>query len=260
MLEKFEAVSVASVEVKGLRKVFPARVPVVALEDVSFSAHPGEIFGLVGPNGAGKTTCFRILATIVKPTSGGARVGGFDVVEAPEEVRKRIGYVTGSTNIYDRLTAREMVEYFGHLHGMDDATIRKRTQEIFSTLQMEEFSDTYCGQLSAGTKQKVSLARTLVHNPQILIFDEPTAGLDVMVARTVRDLIKQFSREEKCILFSTHLLFEAENLCDRIALIHRGKILLQGRMEELKEKTGLSSLEEIFLSSVRESPSEVPSK
>jgi len=259
-MEAFEEVSEASVEVEGLNKVFPARVPVVALEDLSFIARPGEVFGLLGPNGAGKTTCFRILATIIKPTSGKIRIGGLDLLKEPDEVRKRIGYITGSTNIYDRLTAREMVEYFGRLHGMEDSLIRKRIGEIFSLFEMDAFGDTYCGQLSAGTKQKVSLARALIHDPDILIFDEPTAGLDVIVARTVLDLIRQFTREQKCILFSTHLLLEAETICDRIAIIHKGRILIQGNLKELKERTGLSSLEEIFFSMLHESQSEASLK
>ena len=197
----------------NLTKIFPARRPVYALDGISFEAGGGEVFGLLGPNGAGKTTTLRILATILKPTSGNCRVASFDTVRESDRVREVIGYVTGSTNVYDRLSAREMVEYFGRLHGMKEETLANRTQELFTRLKMEDFADTFCGQLSDGTRQKVTLARALIHNPPVLILDEPTAGLDVTVARAVLNIIREFRSQDKCIIFSTHLLFEAEKIC-----------------------------------------------
>lgn len=219
---------------------------VVALDHVSFSVAPGEIFGLLGPNGAGKTTCLRILSTVLQPSSGQAVVAGFDVVESAQQVRERIGFMSGNTGVYDRMTARELVEFFGRLHGLDDDTLRERVDAIFKTLQMDDFADVLGSKMSTGMKQKVSIARAVVHDPPVLIFDEPTAGLDVLVARKVLQAIEHFKQQGKSIIFSTHIMREVEKLCDRVAIIHRGRILAQGTLSELRDSHGQDDLEELF--------------
>ncbi len=222
------------------------RGDVVALVDVSFDVRPGEIFGLLGPNGAGKTTCLRVLSTVLTPTSGVATVAGYDVLTQAAEVRARIGFMSGNTGIYDRMTAWELVEYFARLYGMEEPLISQRLEEIFTKLQMQEFRDVLGSKMSTGMKQKVSIARTIVHNPPVLIFDEPTTGLDVLVARAVLDNIEQLRGQGKCIVFSTHIMREVEKLCDRVAIIHKGRILAAGTPKELLERSGQSDFEELF--------------
>ncbi len=236
------------IHVEELTKSFTdlRRGSVNALEGVSFEVRPGEIFGLLGPNGAGKTTCLRILSTVLKPTSGHAAVAGYDVSQHPAEVRARIGFMSGNTGIYDRMTAREMVEYFGRLYDIEEQALQKRIGEIFTTLQMHEISDLLGSKMSTGMKQKVSIARTIVHDPPVLIFDEPTTGLDVLVARAVLKAIESLRDQGKCIVFSTHIMREVEKLCDRVAIIHKGRILTSGTMAELEQQHGESDMEELF--------------
>ncbi|HEV2288899.1 MAG TPA: ATP-binding cassette domain-containing protein [Candidatus Acidoferrales bacterium] len=218
-----------------------------AVDGVSFTCKPGEIYGLLGANGAGKTTTLRVLATILAPTSGTATVAGFDVVRDPQKVRAHIGFLSTATALYDRLTAAETVEYFGRLFGLDDATIARRTNELFKALDMEEFRDRRCAKLSTGMKQKVSIARTLVHDPPVMIFDEPTNGLDVMAARSITDFIRQCREKGKTVIFSTHVMSEVEKLCDRIGIIHNGKMQTEGTLEEMRQRYGKSDLEDIFV-------------
>ncbi|RMG40025.1 MAG: ATP-binding cassette domain-containing protein [Planctomycetota bacterium] len=218
----------------------------MALDHVSFSVAPGEVFGLLGPNGAGKTTCLRILSTVLQPTSGTALVAGFDVVTSPQEVRRRIGFMSGNTGVYDRMTAREMVEFFGRLHGLDNRMLQRRVDAIFETLQMHDFADVLGSKMSTGMKQKVSIARAVVHDPPVLIFDEPTTGLDVLVARKVLQAIERFRAQGKSIILSTHIMREVEKLCDRVAIIHRGRILTLGTLEELRRRHGQDDLEQLF--------------
>jgi len=236
------------IQVSHLSKSFPdfRRGQVVALEDVSFEVQPGEIFGLLGPNGAGKTTCLRILSTVLRPTGGQALIAGADVVTQPEVVRSRIGFMSCNTGIYDRMTAWEMVEYFGRLYGMPEEALKCRLEEIFETLQMNEIRDTLVSKMSTGMKQKVSIARTIIHNPPVMIFDEPTSGLDVLVARAVLKTIASLKAQGKCIIFSTHIMREVERLCDRVAMIHRGRILAIGTLDELRCQYQQDDLEELF--------------
>jgi sodium transport system ATP-binding protein len=236
------------IEVEGLSKRFSdlRRGSVAALESVSFRVRPGEIFGLLGPNGAGKTTCLRILSTVLVPTSGRAVVAGYDVVKEPAEVRARIGFMSGNTGVYDRMTAWELVEHFGRLYGMPEALLQQRLREVFHMLQMEDFRDMLGSKMSTGMKQKVSIARTIVHNPPVLIFDEPTAGLDVLVARAVLQAIAGLRDQGKCIVFSTHIMREVEKLCDRVAVIHKGRILDSGTLPELAARYGQCDFEELF--------------
>ena len=219
---------------------------VSAVVDVSFECQPGAIFGLLGPNGAGKTTTLRILSTVLRPSGGRAIVAGFDVATQPEEVRAHIGYMSASTGIYDRMTAWELVEHFGRLYGMSSHALAERMESIFEWLQMNDFRDTLCAKMSTGMKQKVSIARTIVHDPPVLIFDEPTSGLDVLVARAVLEKIAELRDAGKTIVFSTHSMHEVNKLCSRVAIIHKGQVQDEGTPSELLERHDQPDLEELF--------------
>lgn len=218
----------------------------VALDGISFEALSGQVFGLLGPNGAGKTTALRILSTVLRPTTGTATVNGYDVLTQPSLVRHHIGFVSNNTAVYDRMTAWEMVEYFGRLYGIDRSRLHERMEVLFHRLQMNDIRDVLGSKMSTGMKQKVSIARAIVHDPAVLVFDEATAGLDVLVARALLKTVAELREQGKCILFSTHIMREAERLCDRIAIMHRGSILSEGTLEELLEIHGESDLEELF--------------
>jgi sodium transport system ATP-binding protein len=222
------------------------RGPVVAVGGVSFAALPGQIFGLLGPNGAGKTTVLRILSTVLQPSAGAATVNGFDVVQEPSDVRRQIGFVSTNTAVYDRMTAWEMVEYFGRLYGLGDEELRARMSALFARLQMTEIRDVLGAKMSTGMKQKVSIARAIVHDPPVVIFDEATSGLDVLVARALLKTVAELRDHGKCIVFSTHIMREAEKLCDRIAIMHRGQILAAGGLDELRDQHAERDLEELF--------------
>jgi sodium transport system ATP-binding protein len=242
------------IRTRELVKIFhdSKRGEVRAVDGVSLDIEDGTIFGLLGPNGAGKTTTLRVLSTILKPTSGTAEVGGIDVTADPAAVRRQIGYLSGSTGLYERMSAREMIQYFGRLYGMDEARLAARVAEIADVLDMHDFLDTLTGKLSTGMKQKVSIARTIVHDPPVLIFDEPTTGLDVLVARRMLDFIESMRNAERTVLFSTHIMAEAEAVCDVVAFIHNGKIIAQGTVGELKERTGAANLSEVFFALIGE--------
>lgn len=236
------------IHVENLQKSFTdlRRGQVSALGGVSFDVHAGEIFGLLGPNGAGKTTTLRILSTVLRPTGGLATVAGYDVSTHPEAVRAHIGFMSCNTGIYDRMTAWEMVEYFGRLYGMPEDFLQHRLNETFTTLQMQEIRDVLGSKMSTGMKQKVSIARTIIHDPPVMIFDEPTSGLDVLVARAVLKTISTLKSQGKCIIFSTHIMREVEKLCDRIAIIHQGQILAMGTRAELEQRYDEPDMEELF--------------
>ena len=239
---------VAMIHVQHLTKTYDdlSRGKFVAVDHISFSVKPGEIFGLLGPNGAGKTTVLRILSTVLGATSGIATVAGYDVEADPAEVRRRIGFVSNNTAIYDRMTAWEMVEYFGRLHGMPKQRLKDRVEKLFEQLRMNEFRDTPGAKMSTGMKQKVSIARAMVHDPPVLIFDEATLGLDVLVARNLLSVIRDLRDSGKCLIFSTHIMSEVERLCDRIAIMHRGKILDSGTLTELRSRHSEDDFEELF--------------
>ena len=237
------------IEARGLSKRFQdkKRGEIRAVDNVSFSCQPGKIYGLLGANGAGKTTTLRMLATILEPTDGTAVVCGYDVVEQPEKVRASVGFLSTATALYPRLTAQELVEYFGRLNGLDEATLKKRVDDIFNRLDMNGFRDRRCDKLSTGMKQKTSIARTLVHDPPVMIFDEPTTGLDVMTARTIISFISDCRARGKAVIFSTHIMSEVERLCDHIGIIHDGKLLEEGTVTELRAKYNEHNLEEIIV-------------
>jgi sodium transport system ATP-binding protein len=236
------------IQVEGLTKIFhdKKRGEVIAVNNLKFNCQRGKIYGLLGPNGAGKTTTLRILATMILPTKGKVKVNGFDVVKEPREVRKQIGFLSSETGLYDRFTPRETVKFFGRINGMEDRIIEKRMTEIFHNLDMEDFQDVRVNKLSTGMKQKLSIARCIIHDPPILILDEPTVGLDIITARIVTEYVKGFREQGKCIIYSTHIMREAERLCDVIAIIHQGNLITQGKLEELKKNSSSEDLEEIF--------------
>jgi len=241
------------IEARHLTKIYADlhRGPFVALDNVSFTANSGEVYGLLGPNGAGKTTALRILSTVLQPTSGTAIINGYDVVTQPTLVRQTIGFISANTAVYDRMTAWEMVEYFGRLYGLDDERLRERMELLFERLQMQEIRDVLGAKMSTGMKQKVSIARAIVHDPPVLIFDEATNGLDVLVARSLLEAVAELRQQGKCIVFSTHIMREAERLCDRIAIIHRGRLLAEGTIGELRDQHGHADLEDIFFGLIR---------
>ncbi len=240
------------IEARDLTKVFhDRRLGLVrAVDGVSFRCEPGRVYGLLGANGAGKTTTLRMLSTILRPTAGTATVGGFDIRRQSREVRAHVGFLSTATALYGRLSAREMVEYFGHLAGLNGTALHRRVDELFGLLEIGPFADRRCDKLSSGMKQKISIARTLVHDPPVMIFDEPTLGLDVMAARTIIGFIRDCRARGKTVLFSTHVMSEVEKLCDEIGIIHAGKLLAEGTLAELRARSGLTDLEEIFVQTV----------
>src|SRR5438094_6377680 len=248
------------IEARGLSKRFQdkKRGEIRAVDSVSFTCQPGKIYGLLGANGAGKTTTLRMLATILEPTDGTALVCGHDIVEQPEKVRSCVGFLSTATALYPRLTAQELVEYFGRLNGLDEAIVKKRVDDIFHRLDMNGFRDRRCDKLSTGMTQKTAIARTLVHDPPVMIFDEPTNGLDVMTARTITAFIRECSDHDKTVIFSTHIMREVEKLCDTIGIIQSGKLLAEGTLAQLRQNYSENDLEEIFVKIV--APHYVPAE
>ncbi len=222
-----------------------------AVNNVSFTCTPGSVFSLLGANGAGKTTMLRMIATILKPTEGNINVDGESVMDNPEKVRRKIGFLTGSTNLYDRLTPTEIVQYFADLHGMDKALFQQRKEMLFTQLNINEFSTKRIGQLSTGMKQKVSIARSMIHNPSIVIFDEPTSGLDVITANSIIELIKQCKQEGKTIIFSSHIMSEVDLLCDELAIISKGSLIYSDTMKNFRTQHSHQSLTEAFIDIVK---------
>ncbi len=238
------------IQVLNLTKTFtdPKRGVVRAVDHISFEVREREIFGLLGPNGAGKTTALRMLSTVMQPTEGTALLGGFDIVKQPEEVRRQIGFLSGDMGLYHRLTPRETLTFFGELNGIRGETLKLRLRDVFARLRITEFADTKVDKLSTGMRQRVAVARTLIQDPPILILDEPASGLDVPTARVIEEFILEARRSGKSIILSTHVMEEAEYLCDRIAVIHEGRIKITGTMADLRAATGKERLREIFLS------------
>jgi sodium transport system ATP-binding protein len=236
------------VRVEGLVKSFGGPTGPRAADGVSFQARPGEVFGLLGPNGAGKTTTLRMIATLLTPDAGRAWIAGHDVIAAPEQARAALGYVSPTTGLYGRLTAREMVRYIAELQGAADPAAA--TDAVLERLEATAFAHTRCDSLSTGMRQKISLARALVHDPPVLVLDEPTSGLDVLVARSVRREIRAARDAGRCVVLSTHDMEEAERLCDRIAIIHGGQVRAEGTVAELLLQTDAGSLEEAFVTIV----------
>ncbi|HXS94974.1 MAG TPA: ATP-binding cassette domain-containing protein [Candidatus Limnocylindrales bacterium] len=237
------------IRVSELSKSFhdKKRGEVPALAGVSFEVNPGEIFGILGPNGAGKTTMMRLLATVLSPTAGTASIAGHDIGTDPAGVRSSIGFLSGDMGLYGRLTPREILRFFGQLGGLEKSTLERRIGEVTELLDLKSYSGTRIDKLSTGMRQRVAIARTIVHDPPVLILDEPSFGLDVPSARLIERFILEARDQGKCIVFSTHVMEEAEYLCDRIAVVHQGKLRIIGTMDELRAATGKTRLREIFL-------------
>ena len=232
------------IEAEALTKRYGAAT---AAEAVTFRVGAGQVVGLLGPNGAGKTTVLRMIAGILTPSSGTARVDGVDVCADPFEVKRRLGFLSGDTALYDRLTPREVLAYFGRLHEMPEDHLAARSEALFDQLAMREFADRRCGSLSAGQKQKANIARAFVHDPPALILDEPTTALDIVTGRFLLEAILAAKRAGKAVLFSTHVMSEAEYLCDRVVLLHRGQVVDQGPVPEVCARAGARGLTEAFL-------------
>ncbi len=251
------------IEVSNLRKEFVLtrqqkkelntdQAKAVAVDDVSFRCEPGRVFSLLGPNGAGKTTTMRMLSTIFKPTSGSILLNGTDAVKNPGEARRHIGFLTGSTGLYARLTPNELIDYFGRLYGVPEQEMRQRKKMLFDLLDMHHFKDKRIGKLSTGMKQKVSISRTMIHNPDIVVFDEPTSGLDVITAENIIRLIRDCRSEGKTVIFSSHIMSEVDLLCDDLAIIHKGKLIYSGTMENFRENMQTENLTSEFIHLVRQ--------
>lgn len=225
---------------------------VLAVDDISFSCRPGRIFGLIGPNGAGKTSTLRMIGTMLKPSSGTILVNGFDTVEIPQSVKYSLGFLSGNTGLYDRLTAEEMVKYYADLHEMSNMDFIRSRDKIFSLLDMEDFSGRRIGKLSTGMMQKVNIARTMIHEPEVVVFDEPTSGLDVMASRSIIRLIRECKNLGKTIIFSSHRLAEIQSLCDDLAIIHKGKLFFNGTYEQFESQQKMETLEDEFIRLVDE--------
>jgi sodium transport system ATP-binding protein len=232
------------IEASTLHKRFGA---VVAVDDVSLVARDGCITGLTGPNGAGKTTTMRILYTLLVPDRGHARVDGIDVAARPNAVRARLGVLSDQRGLYNRLSARENVRYYGRLHGMHGAALERRIDELVALLDMRDIADRRAHGFSQGERMKVAIARALVHSPQNLILDEPTGGLDVMSIRALRDVLRRLRDAGSCVLLSSHVMQEVSALCDEVVVILRGRVVASGSPDALSKETGITSLEEIFV-------------
>lgn len=234
------------------KKIASAAPSIKAVNNISLTCRPGRIFSLLGPNGAGKTTTLRMIATILKPSSGSIRVSGLDTEKDGKKVRGSIGFLTGSTGLYARLTPDELVTYFGRLNEMDSSTLERRKRDLFHNLEIFSFSGKRIGELSSGMKQKVSIARTMIHDPEVVVFDEPTAGLDVITAEHIIDLIRQCKEDGKTVIFSSHIMSEVDLLCDDLAIIHEGRILYDGTMEDFRSQMQNASLTREFIRIVNE--------
>lgn len=240
------------IEAHNLTKTFKdkKRGVITAVNDISFTCRPGQIYGLLGANGAGKTTTLRLLATLLQPTSGSAKLAGYDVSADADKVRANVGFLAASTALYGRLTAREMISYFGRLNGLNEADIKARLSRLADELDMREFLDRRCEKFSTGMKQKTSIARTLIHDPAVMIFDEPTLGLDVMTARSIVKFVRECRNRGKTVIYSTHVMSEVEKICDVIGIIHNGRLVTEGTLAELQQRFGERDMEEIFVKAV----------
>jgi sodium transport system ATP-binding protein len=246
------------IEVSNLAKHFIQKDGNIfkAVDNFSFSAGDGEIVCLLGVNGAGKTTTMRVLSTIFRPTSGTVRINGFDVVHRSQQVRENLGFLSGDTGLYNRLSGREFITYFGRLYGIEDDVINQRMEKMAELLDMKDFLEKRIDFLSSGMKQKVSIVRSIIHDPPVMILDEPTAGLDILTARNIVSFIRSCKEQGKCVLFSTHIMREAERLADRIVMIHKGRLLAEGSLEQLREVSSQQDLDDIFVSYVNRSQSD----
>jgi sodium transport system ATP-binding protein len=251
------------IEVKNLRKEFELSkkqqkefattdTVAVAVDSISFTCKPGRIFSLLGPNGAGKTTTMRMLSTLFQPTSGSIVIGGVDAIKNPREARAKIGFLTGSTGLYARLTPNEVIKYFADLYGVKKDDFEKRKKYLYDLLDMNDFANKRIAKLSTGMKQKVSICRTMIHDPEIIIFDEPTSGLDVITAENIIKLILDCKNQGKTVIFSSHIMSEVDLLCDDLAIIHKGKMVFEGTMDDFRNQMQAPNLTSEFIRIITE--------
>ncbi len=252
------------IEVIGLNKEFDLSKKQMAeagvttkklkvLDNVNFHCQPGRIFSLLGPNGAGKTTTLRIIATILSPTSGAVKVCGMDTTKNGAKTRAKIGFLTGTTGLYERLTPDEVIRYYARLNGIEKPELEKRKDRLYTLLDMHDFAKKRIGKLSTGMKQKVSIVRTMIHDPEVVVFDEPTAGLDVITAKNIIELIRDCRESNKTVIFSSHIMSEVDMLCDDLAIIHKGKIMFNDTMDNFRKNMQTDTLTEEFIRVVNES-------
>ena len=235
------------IRVDGLAKSFGKKGEIHAVQGVSFVALDGQITGLLGPNGAGKTTLLRMLATLIMPSAGTATVGGLDIVGDRYALRERIGVLSDARGLYPRLTARENIRYYGALHGLPRAVLKDRINTLVQTLGLAEIADRRVQGFSQGERMKVAIARALVHDPETILLDEPTNGLDIMSVRALRDQLRQLRDAGKCLLFSSHVMQEVAALCDRIVILGQGRIVAEGTTAQLIAMSGATTLEDAFV-------------
>ena len=224
----------------------------IAVNGVSFTCQPGRVFSLLGPNGAGKTTTLRMLSTIFQPTQGTIKIAGINAIENPKEARKKIGFLTGSTGLYARLTPNEFIKYFAELYKIPKDEYEARKEHLYTLLDMHDFQGKRIGKLSTGMKQKVSICRTMIHDPEVVVFDEPTSGLDVITAENIIKLIRDCKNEGKTVIFSSHIMSEVDLLCDDLAIIHKGNLLYQGTMESYRSQMQADNITAEFIRIVNE--------
>ena len=245
------------VEIKNLSKIYhlnkkqqkelkAKNTKKTAVSDLNLEAHEGEIFGLLGTNGAGKTTTLRCMATLLKPSSGSISVCGYDTIKDSAKVRENIGFLTNEIKLDPQFSPKYLMGFFGKLHGLSEETINQRRDELFKHFGIKEFENKKIEELSTGMKHKAAIAVSLIHDPKVIIFDEPTTGLDIITARAVTDYLQKLKKEGKLIIMSTHIMSEAEKLCDRIAIIIDGELTIEGTLEDILNQTGCDDLEDAF--------------
>lgn len=228
---------------------------VTAVDRINFTVPAGQVFGLLGPNGAGKTTTLRLLATLLQPDSGTATVNGHDIKKEPEKIRSSIGVVNGGMGLYDRLTGREILHYFGQFYGMKRVDIDRRIKELDGLLDLGETLTRQTGGFSTGMKQKIVIARAVIHDPPVIFFDEATSGLDVMARRAVLNFVRQYPSDHRTVVYSTHVMSEVEELCDRVAIIYSGRLIAEDTPQGLMVQAGATNLEQTFFTLVERSGS-----
>jgi len=237
------------IESRGLTKKFG---DFTAVNNISFDVKEGEIFGLLGPNGAGKTTTLRMLSGLLTPTAGESFIANYSMQSEPLKARRELGFLTGDMDLYRRLNPAEILTYFGNLYEVPKKELKERVERLVEWFGITPFRDRYCEKLSTGQKQRTSIARTLVHNPKVVVLDEPTTGLDIMSSEFVLQFIRRIAREEgKTVIFSTHHLDEVERLCDRIGIVHQGKLVAIGTVDEIKAQGGKDVLADAFFDLVK---------
>jgi sodium transport system ATP-binding protein len=247
MIEVNQLTKVFDLTKKQRKELATTDKKAIAVDDISFKCKPGRIFSLLGPNGAGKTTTLRILATIFQPSKGTVSICGINTLEQPQLAKRKIGFLTGSTGLYARLTPNELIKYFADLYGVSAADFEKRKAYLYTLLNMHDFQDKRIGKLSTGMKQKVSICRTMIHDPEVVIFDEPTSGLDVITAKNIIQLIQDCKDQGKTVIFSSHIMSEVDLLCDDLAIIHKGKIVYAGEMNAFRTEMQAQNLTAEFI-------------